>query len=72
MNHSYLVTLVALVAATPALAQSVSVAPAAQKVRPGDAAGTATSIALEAAGNEFEAFHVVVAGGSGGSPYVAR
>ena len=66
-----IVTLVAsLLVAAPLLAQSAWVAPASQKVRPGDAAGSATSISLEAARNEFEAFHVVVAGGGSGAKAV--
>jgi hypothetical protein len=69
MKHSWLVTLVALSSA-PAFAQSVWVAPATAKVRPTTASGTNTSIALEAARNEFEAFHVVVNGGSAGAAAV--
>ncbi len=68
MHTRNIVTLVAaLVFARPAFAQSVWTAPATQKIRPGDAAGSAQSATLEAARNEFEAFHVVVAGGSGGA-----
>jgi MYXO-CTERM domain-containing protein len=52
-------------------AQSVWVAPSTHKVRPGDAAGSGTSISLEAAGNEFEAFHVVVNGGTGGAKAIS-
>ncbi|MGZ3441843.1 MAG: DUF4091 domain-containing protein, partial [Polyangia bacterium] len=48
-------------------AQSVWTASATQKIRPGDTAGSATSATLEAARNEFEAFHVVVSGGAGGA-----
>jgi hypothetical protein len=53
-----------------AFAQSAWTASATQKVRPGSAAGTGTSATLEAARNEFEAFHVVLAGGSGGATAV--
>jgi hypothetical protein len=66
MRTFFVVTTVAALAA-PARAQSVWVAPAAQKIRPGDARGSATSVTLEAAGNEFEAFHLVVAGGAAGA-----
>ena len=38
-----------------------------RRFAPGDAAGSATSATLEAARNEFEAFHVVVSGGSAGA-----
>jgi MYXO-CTERM domain-containing protein len=65
------VTLVAAALfATTAFAQSVWTAPSTQKIRPGDAAGAATSATLEAARNEFEAFHVVLSGGAGGAKAV--
>src|SRR5260221_5052855 len=51
-----------LLVASSAYAQSVWVAPSTEKIRPQAAAGAATSVALEAARNEFEAFHVVVSG----------
>jgi hypothetical protein len=50
-----------------ARAQSAWVAPSTHKVRPNDSAGSATSVTLEAAGNEFEAFHVVINGGPSGA-----
>jgi Glycoside hydrolase 123, catalytic domain len=59
--RTLLVSTVLLVAAS-ANAQSVWVAPSTEKIRPQAAAGAATSVALEAARNEFEAFHVVVSG----------
>jgi MYXO-CTERM domain-containing protein len=68
MKHLALVTLVAV--GSPAFAQSVWTAPSTLKIRPSDAAGSATSANLEAAGNEFEAFHVVVDGGAGGAKAV--
>ncbi|HZS41487.1 MAG TPA: glycoside hydrolase domain-containing protein [Polyangia bacterium] len=49
-----------------ARAQSVWVAPSTQKIRPTAPTGTATSASLEAARNEFEAFHVVIAGAATG------
>jgi hypothetical protein len=70
MHNPKAVTLVALLASTPALAQSVWTAPASQKVRPGDTAGSAQAATLEAARNEFEAFHVVVNGGAAGAKAV--
>ncbi|MCU1282174.1 MAG: hypothetical protein JWM53_5720 [bacterium] len=71
MHHSKAVTLVAtLLVGSSSFAQSVWTASATQKVRPGDAAGTSTSATLEAARNEFEAFHVVLAGGGGGAKAV--
>ena len=67
------VTVVAalLGAGSIAQAQSVWVAPSTHKVRPTDVSGTSTSVALEAAGNEFEAFHVVVNGGAGGAKAIS-
>jgi hypothetical protein len=62
-------TIVALLS-VPALAQSVWVAPSTQKVRPGDSPNGAGPVTLEAAGNEFEAFHVVINGGSNGAASV--
>jgi len=71
MHNIKLVTLVAaLLAAPSAFAQSAWTAPATQKIRPGDAAGSGTSATLEAARNEFEAFHVVLAGGGAGAKAV--
>jgi len=69
MQYTKAVTLVAtlLAGSSYALAQSAWTASATQKVRPGDAAGTGSSATLEAARNEFEAFHVVLAGGSAGA-----
>ncbi|MDB4971214.1 MAG: hypothetical protein JWN44_6903 [Myxococcales bacterium] len=67
MHSSKIVTLVAsLLLTSTALAQSVWVAPGSQKIRPADKAGSVQSATLEAARNEFEAFHLVVAGGSAG------
>jgi len=67
-----LLAIVSLVAASgsPALAQSVWTAPSTLKIRPNDASGSATTATLEAAGNEFEAFHLVVNGGAGGAKAV--
>ncbi len=45
---------------------SVGATHALVKVRPGDAAPTATEISIDAAKNEFESFQIVVAGGDGG------
>jgi len=59
-----------LVGSSIALAQSAWTAPATLKVRAGDAAGTATSATLEAARNEFEAFHVVLNGAGAGAKSV--
>ena len=71
MHNTKAVTLVAtMLLGGSAFAQSVWTASATQKVRPGDAAGTSTSATLEAARNEFEAFHVVLAGGGGGAKAV--
>jgi hypothetical protein len=71
MQHNKMVTVVAsLLFASSAFAQSVWVAPSSQKIRPADAAGSAQSATLEAARNEFEAFHLVVAGGSAGAQSV--
>jgi glycosyl hydrolase family 123 len=69
MHKTFTVTFVALLSLGSAtvFAQSVWVASSSQKVRPGDTAGSASSISLEAAGNEFEAFHLVVAGGGSGA-----
>jgi hypothetical protein len=68
MHTTKTVTLVAAMLLTSsAFAQSAWTASATQKIRPGDAAGTTTSASLEAARNEFEAFHVVLAGGGGGA-----
>ncbi len=65
------VTLVAaLLAGPPAFAQSVWTAPSTQKIRPGDAAGSGAGATLEAARNEFEAFHVVINGGGAGAKAV--
>jgi hypothetical protein len=71
MKQTLLVTLVALATTTPALAQSVWVTASSQKIRPTDASGAAASASLEAAGNEFEAFHLVVNGGPGGAGAVS-
>ncbi|HEX8953614.1 MAG TPA: glycoside hydrolase domain-containing protein [Polyangia bacterium] len=71
MQNTKAVTLVAaLLVGSSALAQSAWTASATQKVRPGDAAGSGTSATLEAARNEFEAFHVVLSGGGGGAKAV--
>jgi MYXO-CTERM domain-containing protein len=73
MHNTKLVTVVASSLAllgSSAFAQSAWVAPPSQKIRPGDAAGTATSATLEAARNEFEAFHVVISGGAAGAKAV--
>jgi hypothetical protein len=68
MHNTKAVTLVAtLLVGSSAFAQAVWTASATQKVRPGDAAGSTTSATLEAARNEFEAFHVVVSGGGAGA-----
>ena len=56
--------------ASLAHAQSVWVAPETQKVRPTDVAVARTSISLEAARNEFEAFQVIVDGGEVGATAV--
>ena len=45
-------------------------APSTQKIRPGDAAGSGAGATLEAARNEFEAFHVVINGGGAGAKAV--
>jgi hypothetical protein len=67
------VTLVAALLFSPlsSHAQSAWVAPSTQKVRPSDKNGSATSATLEAAGNEFEAFHVVISGGSRGAKAIS-
>jgi len=72
MHNTKAVTIVAtlLAGSSVALAQSAWTASATQKIRPGDAAGTGTSATLEAARNEFEAFHVVLAGGGAGAKSV--
>src|SRR2546423_15282559 len=71
MRHAVIVTIVALTTATPAIAQTVWVAASSQKIRPTDPSGAATTATLEAAGNEFEAFHLVVNGGAGGASGVS-
>ncbi|HWE30045.1 MAG TPA: hypothetical protein VHB97_18665, partial [Polyangia bacterium] len=71
MKHAALVTIVALTTTTPAIAQSVWVAASSQKIRPTDPSGASTSASLEAAGNEFEAFHLVVNGGGSGARAVS-
>ncbi len=70
MHKTKLVTLVAalLAASSSAFAQSAWTASATQKIRPGDAAGSGTSATLEAARNEFEAFHVVLSGAGAADP----
>ena len=71
MQYSKPVTLVAtMLLGASAFAQSAWTASATMKIRPGDAAGTGTSATLEAARNEFEAFHVVLAGGGAGAKAV--
>lgn len=71
MQKTKPVTLVAaLLVASSAFAQSAWTASATQKIRPGDAAGSGTSATLEAARNEFEAFHVVLNGGAAGAKAV--
>ena len=71
MHKAKLVTIVAtLLVGSSSFAQSVWTTSSTQKVRPGDAAGSATNATLEAARNEFEAFHVVVSGGGGGAQAV--
>ena len=49
-------------AARPGGGPTVWVAPATQKVRPGDKAGSLASASIAAARNEFEAFQIVVTG----------
>ncbi|HEY2744441.1 MAG TPA: glycoside hydrolase domain-containing protein [Polyangia bacterium] len=74
MQTHKLVTLVAALAtlaSSSAFAQSVWTASATQKIRPTDAAGGGSSATLEAARNEFEAFHVVINGGSAGAKQVS-
>lgn len=61
------VLLIVLSLTAPAQAQSVWVASQTRKVRPNDPVGPTRAAALEAAQNEFEAFHVVVAGGEKGA-----
>jgi hypothetical protein len=60
--------LIATVALVPLLAhaQSAWVAPESMKIRPSDTPGTTRAVTLEAARNEFEAFHLVLDGGSAG------
>src|SRR3954470_21124002 len=71
MQYFKAVTVVAsLLLTSTAFAQSVWVAPSSQKIRPADAVGSTRSATLEAARNEFEAFHLVVAGGSAGAQSV--
>ncbi|HEX6838438.1 MAG TPA: glycoside hydrolase domain-containing protein, partial [Polyangia bacterium] len=71
MHNTKRVTLVAaLLVGSSAFAQSAWTASATRKIRPGDAAGSATSATLEAARNEFEAFHVVLSGGGAGAKAV--
>jgi hypothetical protein len=65
MRAAVLVAFVTILAQS-ASAQSVWVAASSKKIRPADVSGSSTSIALEAAGNEFEAAHVVLNGGSSG------
>lgn len=72
MQHARAVTLVATIAlfSASAFAQSAWTASATMKIRPGDQSGSGASATLEAARNEFEAFHVVLAGGSAGAKAV--
>src|SRR5438270_7473687 len=58
--------LAALLAPSLAGAAGVTVADASVKFRPGDGPGPSTSAEIKAAKNEFEAFQVIVDGGSGG------
>ncbi len=60
-----------VLASSSAFAQSVWTTSATQKIRPTDAAGSATSATLEAARNEFEAFHLVINGGGAGAKQVS-
>ena len=61
------ISLTVLSLTAPAQAQSVWVASQTRKIRPNDPVGPTRPAALEAAQNEFEAFHVVVAGGAKGA-----
>jgi hypothetical protein len=66
MKRTLLVLSALLVVPKLATAQSVWVAPESVKVRPGDRPGTQKAAVIEAARNEFEAFHVVLDGGASG------
>lgn len=67
MTTRFVVAAALLLAPASALAQSIGVTSALEKVRPASPVPAATEAVVEAAGNEFEAFQIVIGGGAAGA-----